>query len=153
MRFLELKVPPPIVGFLIGAFMWLTASAVPTFDLILPRRNAIVLALLVAGVCVGMLGVVSFRRARTTVNPLTPEKSSCLVTSGIYRYTRNPMYLGMLLILLGWAVLLANIVAIIFLLVFILYLKRFQIGPEEKALASVFDRDFATYRSKVRRWL
>jgi len=75
------------------------------------------------------------------------------VTSGIYRYTRNPMYLGLLLILLGWAVFLANIVAFIFLPAFIAYLNRFQIRPEEKAMASLFGQDFANYRSKVRRWL
>ena len=153
MQFLELKVPPPVVGLFMGALMWLTSRAVPAFGFTLPQRNAFVLGLLVAGVCVSVLGVASFRRARTTVNPLKPERSSCLVTSGIYRYTRNPMYLGLLLILLGWAVFLANLVAFIFLPAFIVYLNRFQIRPEEKALASLFGQDFANYRSKVRRWL
>jgi len=155
MQFLELKVPPPVVALLMAIFMWLAARAVPTLDLIVPRRIAVGLALLllVAGACVSVLGVASFRRARTTVNPLKPEKASCLVTSGIYRYTRNPMYLGLLLLLLGWAFFLANILAVIFLPAFILYINRFQIRPEEKVLASMFGQDFATYRSKVRRWL
>jgi len=153
MQFLELKVPPPVVGLFTAVIMWLTAKKVPTLSLVLPQRNGLVLGLLGAGVCVSILGVASFRRARTTVNPLKPEEASCLVRSGIYRYTRNPMYLGLLLILLGWAVFLANIVAFIFLPAFVVYLNRFQIRPEEKALALVFGQDFATYRSKVRRWL
>jgi protein-S-isoprenylcysteine O-methyltransferase Ste14 len=153
MQFLELKVPPPVVGLFTAMLMWLTAKKVPTLGLILPQRKGLVLGLLVAGVCVSILGVASFRRARTTVNPLKPEEASCLVRSGIYRYTRNPMYLGLLLILLGWAVFLANIVAFIFLPAFVVYLNRFQIRPEEKALASAFGQDFASYRSKVRRWL
>ena len=153
MQFLELKVPPPVVGLFTAVIMWLTAKKVPALELALPQRKGLFLGLLAAGVCVSVLGVASFRRARTTVNPLKPEKSSCLVVSGIYRHTRNPMYLGLLLLLLGWAVFLANIVAFIFLPAFIVYLNRFQIRPEEKALALVFGQDFAAYRSKVRRWL
>jgi protein-S-isoprenylcysteine O-methyltransferase Ste14 len=153
MQFLELKVPPPVAGLVMAILMWLTARAVPTVGFILPQRKGLVLGLVVAGVCVSVLGVASFRRARTTVNPLKPERSSCLVTSDIYRYTRNPMYLGLLLILLGWAVFLANLVAFIFLPGFIAYLNRFQIRPEERVLASVFGQDFANYRSKVRQWL
>jgi protein-S-isoprenylcysteine O-methyltransferase Ste14 len=107
----------------------------------------------VAGVCVALLGVASFRRARTTLNPLKPDKSSALVMSGIYRYTRNPMYLGLLLVLLGWAFFLANALAFVFLPVFILYMNRFQIDPEERVLASVFGQEFVAYLSKVRRWL
>ena len=153
MQFLELKVPPPVVALSMAILMWLTAKKLPTLGFVLPQRKGLVLGLLVAGVCVSVLGVASFRRARTTVNPLKPEKSSCLVVSGIYRHTRNPMYLGLLLILLGWAVFLANIFAFIFLPAFIAYLNRFQIRPEEKSLALMFGQDFANYRSKVRRWL
>jgi len=153
MQFLELKVPPPVVGLSMAILMWFTAKKVPALELALPQRKGLVLGLLAAGVCVSVLGVASFRRAGTTVNPLKPERSSYLVTSGIYRYTRNPMYLGLLLILLAWAVFLANIVAFIFLPAFIAYLNRFQIRPEEKALALMFGQDFANYRSKVRRWL
>ena len=153
MRFLELKVPPPVVALFIAGLSWIASWAVPTLGFVLPHRHVIVLALLVAGVCVAMLGVASFRRARTTVNPLQPEKSTALVMSGIYRYTRNPMYLGLLLVLLGWAFFLANALAFVFLPVFILYMNRFQIEPEERVLASVFGQDFMAYLSKVRRWL
>ena len=108
MRFLELKVPPPVVAVFMAGLSWLASWAAPTLGFILPHRKAIALASFVAGVFVALLGVVSFRRARTSVNPLEPKKASALVVSGIYRYTRNPMYLGLLLALLGWAFFLAK---------------------------------------------
>jgi protein-S-isoprenylcysteine O-methyltransferase Ste14 len=151
MRVLELKIPPVALVIITAALMWLVSR--PAFDLLLPARRALALGLVVAGAAISALGVVSFRRAGTTVNPIKPETAGSLVVSGIYRWTRNPMYLGFLLGLAGWAVFLSNALAFIFLPVFVLYLNRFQIRPEERALASVFGKDFAAYQSKVRRWL
>ena len=153
MRALELKIPPVALVILTAALMWLVSRVGPAFDLRLPARRALALGLVVAGVVVSALGVVSFRRAGTTINPIKPETAGSLVVSGIYRRTRNPMYLGFLLGLAGWAVFLSNALAFIFLPVFVLYLNRFQIRPEERALASLFGIDFAAYQSKVRRWL
>ncbi|MDF1628399.1 MAG: isoprenylcysteine carboxylmethyltransferase family protein [Alcanivoracaceae bacterium] len=112
---------------------------------------AVVLVLMGAGV--SLAGVVSFRRARTTVNPLKPEKTSSLVCSGIYRITRNPMYLGFLLVLIGWAVMLGSAFAALGPVLFVSYISRFQIVPEERVLASLFGDEFSAYRAKVRRWL
>ena len=153
MAFLELRVPPPLVALFMAGLSWLASWAAPTLGFILPHRSVIALTSFVAGVCVALLGVASFHRARTTVNPLKPEKSSALVMSGIYRYTRNPMYLGLLLVLLGWAFFLANALAFMFLPLFVLYINRFQIDPEERALVSMFGQEFTAYLSKVRRWL
>lgn len=100
-----------------------------------------------------LAGVISFRRARTTVNPLKPETATALVTSGVYRYTRNPMYLGMLAILVAWAAFLASPAALLGPLGFWTYIQRFQIRPEEKMLTSLFGRAFTDYTSRVRRWL
>jgi protein-S-isoprenylcysteine O-methyltransferase Ste14 len=105
------------------------------------------------GLAIALSAVAWFRRARTTVNPLAPETVSSLVTSGIYRVTRNPMYLGLLFALLAWAVLLANPIALIFLPLFVLYMNRFQIGPEETALEARFGSEFLSYKAGVRRWL
>jgi protein-S-isoprenylcysteine O-methyltransferase Ste14 len=109
--------------------------------------------LFATGIAIAVAGVREFRRARTTVNPLTPAAASAMVRSGIYRHTRNPMYLGMLLMLAGWAVWLASVAALAVLPAFVLYLNRLQIEPEERALASLFGRDFEDYRRSVRRWL
>ena len=153
LKFVELKVPPPLVALFMAGLSWLAAWAAPTLRFVLPHRNGIVLALFVAAVCVSVLGVASFRRARTTLNPLRPENASVLVMSGIYRYTRNPMYLGLLLALLAWAIFLSNALAFVFLPAFILYMNRFQIAPEERVLVSMFGQEFTAYLSKVRRWL
>jgi protein-S-isoprenylcysteine O-methyltransferase Ste14 len=109
--------------------------------------------LVAAGVLVAVAGVLEFRRARTTVNPTTPQAASSMVRSGIYRHTRNPMYLGMLLVLAAWAAWLANPAAFVVLPVFFLYINRFQIEPEERILAGLFAGEFDAYRRSVRRWL
>jgi protein-S-isoprenylcysteine O-methyltransferase Ste14 len=150
MRFLEHRIPPPLVGLIIGAAMWGIAplkGEPPTFA----KIAAIVLAGL--GFYVMLAGVVSFRRARTTVNPLKPETATALVTSGIFARTRNPMYVGMALVLIAWAFLLAQPLALIGPIAFVLYITRFQIVPEERVLASLFGESFAAYRARVRRWL
>lgn len=100
-----------------------------------------------------LAGVLSFRRMETTVNPLTPEATTTMVTSGIYRFSRNPMYLGFLFVLVGWAIHLSNLLGFAFLPLFVWYMNRFQILPEERALASKFYEVFTAYKRSVRRWI
>ena len=153
MNALEHKVPPPLVAVAVGLIMWglslLGMGALPRNHL--STGAAIVIAVL--GVAAAVFGNVSFRRAKTTVNPFKPETASSLVTSGIYRVTRNPMYLGMLLVLVGWAVFLANGLAVIAIALFPAYITRFQIKPEERALMALFGEQYASYSSRVRRWI
>jgi protein-S-isoprenylcysteine O-methyltransferase Ste14 len=153
MRALELKVPPVAVALIIAALLWFVSWAAPTFRFVFPGRGVLALILAGAGVVMAALGVASFRRAKTTVHPMTPELSSSLVRSGVYALSRNPMYLGLLLVLIGWAIFLSNVLAFLILPVFIFYMSRFQIGPEEKALDRRFGEEFVTYKSRVRRWL
>jgi len=150
---LELKVPPLALVVIVGALMWGVSYATPAFDFMPPANILLSMTLALIGAATCLSGVVSFRRAKTTVNPIKPDSASSLVVSEIYRYTRNPMYLGFLLVLLGWAVFLANLAALVLLPVFVLYMNRFQILPEERLLASRFARDYAEYRARVRRWL
>ncbi|MGH8179116.1 MAG: methyltransferase family protein [Steroidobacter sp.] len=153
MKLLELKIPPLILLLLAAAAMWLVSSFVPAWRFDFDGRTLAAISLAVAGVCVTAAGVVSFRRAGTTVNPMKPDDASALVDTGIYRYTRNPMYLGFLLALLGWGVFLANPAALVVAPLFVLYMNRFQITPEERALGQMFGPTFQTYRRRVRRWL
>ena len=153
MRFLELKIPPAVIGVVLGAAMAATSHFTPAFGFAVPAGRFIAAGLAVAGVGIAILGVVSFRRAGTTVNPLQPAAASQLVVSGIYRWTRNPMYLGMLLVLLGWGVFLGNVLAFIPAAAFIPLINRLQIGPEERILAATFGPAFTAYQSAVRRWL
>ena len=153
MPVLELKVPPLAVVLAAAALMWLVAWAVPAFKFVFPARNLVAMSFALAGVVTSALGVVSFRRARTTVNPMKPESATSLVASGIYRLTRNPMYLGFLLVLLGWAFFLSSVPAFFVLPVFILYMNRFQIESEERALDALFGQAFTAYKARTRRWL
>jgi protein-S-isoprenylcysteine O-methyltransferase Ste14 len=153
MRPLELKIPPLVVLVFVAALMWFGSRAAPMTGFQVPARHAIALGLAAVGVGTAVAGVVSFRIAKTTVNPLKPEAASALVTSGVYRLTRNPMYVGALILLIGWATFLTNALSFILVPSFVLYMNRFQIGPEEKALTSLFASEFTTYCAKVRRWL
>jgi protein-S-isoprenylcysteine O-methyltransferase Ste14 len=153
MRALKLRIPPPLVALAMVALMWLVARAAPTFAFVLPARRLVAGCFAFAGVTTAVIGVAAFRRAGTTLNPLQPEKASALVTSGIYNITRNPMYLGLLLVLVAWECLLSNWLAAVFLPLFVLYMNHFQIRPEEAALTSAFGQEFISYKAKVRRWL
>ena len=153
MQVLELKIPPVAFGVLVATLMWLASWRVPAFGFEFPLRGLLSVSVAVAGAIVSGLGIVSFRQARTTVNPMKPDAASSLVVSGVYRLTRTPMYLGFLLILLGWAIFLSNVLAFLFLPAFVFYMNRFQIEPEEKALRSLFGPQFAAYITRVRRWL
>jgi protein-S-isoprenylcysteine O-methyltransferase Ste14 len=150
---LRLRIPPLAVAALAGSFGWLSASLVPALNWDFPARAGLTATFAVLGVACSLLGVAAFRRARTTVNPLTPDATTALVESGIYRLTRNPMYLGFLLLLLAEIVWLANPVALLAAPAFVLYLNRFQIGPEERALRNRFGAKFQSYSHRVRRWL
>jgi protein-S-isoprenylcysteine O-methyltransferase Ste14 len=150
---LALKVPPVALVVIAAALMWVASSATPTFDFFLPAKSLSSVSLALIGAVTCLSGVVSFRRAKTTVNPMKPNSTSSLIVSGIYKYTRNPMYLGFVLVLLGWAAFLSNLAALALLPAFVVYINRFQIRPEERALASLFPHEYPAYRAKVRRWV
>jgi protein-S-isoprenylcysteine O-methyltransferase Ste14 len=152
MSFLELRVPPPIVALLVAAGMWgLTlvspASSPPSLYV------GTALGLAVVGVSFSVAGALAFRKAGTTKNPMKPQAASSLVVTGVYRATRNPMYVGLSVLLLAWAVYLWSLWVLVGLLVFIAYISRFQIAPEERALAELFGSEYSAYTSRVRRWL
>ena len=150
---LELKVPPPAVALLLGVLMWLASSPATSVEVPFGPRVAVALVLVSVGLVVGLAGMVSFWRAKTTINPTKPAATSSLVTGGVFRFTRNPMYLSLLLYLLAWAVYLSNVSAVLFVPVLVLYLNQFQIKPEERALSSLFGPEYAAYKARVRRWL
>jgi protein-S-isoprenylcysteine O-methyltransferase Ste14 len=153
MHSLELKVPPPLVALAVGFGMWAIAKLGPLVSLSDSIRLVIAIALAATGFAIAASGIVAFRRAQTTITPLNPETASSLVSTGIYGFTRNPMYLGLLTVLIGWAVYLAAPFALLGPLFFWLYIGRFQIVPEERALSALFGDRFTQYSAKVRRWL
>lgn len=149
----ELKIPPPVVALIIAILMWQVS-----FESSLPHmsgslRTAVALIFAVTGMGLLLAGAIAFRHARTTVNPFKPQDASSLVTSGIYGITRNPMYTGLALMLLAWAVFLSGIWPFLGLPVFILYVTHFQIQPEERILSAMFGEAYREYTGRVRRWL
>jgi protein-S-isoprenylcysteine O-methyltransferase Ste14 len=152
-HWLELKIPPPVVALLVGVAMWFVAPLGPVLGL--PESVRLWLALAIAGVGASfdMTGLITFVRRHTTINPLRPANASALVTSGIYRVTRNPMYVGLVCFLSAWAVWLGALWPWLGPVVFVLYSTRFQIRPEERVLTTLFGEAYTDYTARVRRWL
>lgn len=153
MNSLELKVPPLILAPLFAVAMWLAARWLPALALDLSWRHALGGIVAGAGILLVMSAGYSFRKARTTVNPTKPDTSSTVVATGIYRVSRNPMYLGVLFVLAGWALFLSHALPFLFLPAFVAYMNRFQIAPEERALHAKFGVEYESYKINVRRWL
>lgn len=148
---MELKVPPPVVMLSAAALMYglsrLNAGYAWQAPLWLPLLFAC------SGLAVAAAGALVFRRHRTTLSPFHPHKTSTVVNSGIFRYSRNPMYLGMALLLAAWSIWLGSWPALFGILLFVLYMNRFQIGPEERVLQEKFGDAYRRYCRQTRRWL
>jgi protein-S-isoprenylcysteine O-methyltransferase Ste14 len=153
MKALELKIPPALLALIFGAGMWAIDQLLPQFKQNWLWHNTA--AQLVFGLAVVLIvaGIISFRMAKTTVDPTHPEKATTIVNTGVYKFTRNPMYLGFLLGLLAFVLNLANPITLIFLPMFLLYMNQFQIKPEERALTALFGESYLQYCKTVRRWI
>ncbi|TNF62161.1 MAG: isoprenylcysteine carboxylmethyltransferase family protein [Burkholderiales bacterium] len=150
---LENLIPPPVVAALVAALMWWLSGLPPAWPWPAGERTALVLALVALGLAFDLSGLLVFLRQRTTINPLRPHRASSLATAGVYRITRNPMYVGLCCLLLAWAVHLWSPWALAGPLLFVAYITRFQIVPEERALEALFGEQYRAYRARVRRWL
>ena len=148
-----LKIPPPVIGLLIAIAMWLLSKYLPIYPVVFPYQTAVAAVVLVIGLVIDFSALWSFRKAKTTINPLKPENSSSVVTTGIYRYSRNPMYLGMLLILVAIAIYLCSVSPFLLLPVFVWIITVNQIIPEEKILTGLFGHPYIEYLTAVRRWI
>ncbi len=151
---LELKVPPIIVWLVAATGIWAVDRLLPFASAAIPGQRWIALALAVAGLAIAIRGVLVFRRHGTTVHPNHPERASTVVTGDVFSLTRNPMYLGLGLVLFAWTLELGSpLAALLVLPAFAIYLTEFQIKPEERALRESFGGDYERYLNSVRRWL
>jgi protein-S-isoprenylcysteine O-methyltransferase Ste14 len=153
MKALENRIPPPLVALIAAVLMWAVAQGTPATPIGDTLRIVIALTLAASGGLSAALGFRAFGRAQTTVNPIKIDEASALVTKGIYRYTRNPMYLGLALFLLGWGVYLSAPWAVLVLIAFVLFITRFQIIPEERILRAKFGTAYTIYQQRTGRWL
>jgi protein-S-isoprenylcysteine O-methyltransferase Ste14 len=152
-RAFELKVPPPILALLLGVAMWGVSSLEPQLAIAAACRWTAALVIALVGGTFDVLGLLAFRKSSTTIDPLKPQRASTFVTSGVYRITRNPMYVGLVFVLVAWAVFLGALWPFLGPVLFVPYVNRFQIEPEERILASLFGEEYSRYTAQVRRWL
>ena len=152
MKFLEHKIPPPAVCLLTGLAMWGLARQMPPVVVADAWRWSVAGAFVAAGVMVAAPAMAAFARARTTINPVKLDAST-LVSGGVFRLTRNPMYLGLTLLLCGLAVFLAAPWALLGPLAFVLFITRYQIIPEERVMRAKFGAAYEAYAARVRRWI
>jgi len=153
MNFFKNKVPPPIIGLSIGLLMWWLNGYSPLLSFKNQALDYSAYAIILVGISIDIQSLYNFIKNKTTANPLSPEKASKLVISGFYRFTRNPMYVGMFLVLLGAALLFGSLVSLLVLPLFIGAINYLQISNEEKALERLFGEDYLSYKQRVRRWL
>ncbi len=153
MKALELKVPPVAQFVAIALGMLMIAKYTPTLSMDIPARPVLVVLFACLGAGVALPAVAAFRSADTTVDPRCPEEASRLIVKGVYRYSRNPMYLGLLCLLTAWAIYLSNVPGLAGLLLFVLSMNRLQIRPEEQAMEAQFGEEYRAYRKSVRRWI
>lgn len=150
---LELKLPPIVVALVTIMFISLSAWYLPTWRVNIAFKWCLVgLAVLLAAV-LGLGGLWAFYQAKTTTMPTQPQQASALVTNGVYRYTRNPMYLGLVCCFIALTIALQQPLAFIWVVVFIVYITLFQIYPEERALITKFGQSYQNYQHRVRRWI
>jgi len=153
MKYLELKIPPLALTLTIGLLMWLFSSQHIADKFNNTWSLAIAFVVLFTGAVFAIWGVIEFRKAKTTVDPRVPEQTKSLVVSGVYRLSRNPMYIGFLFMLTAWSIFLSELQGYLFLPMFIFYMNCFQIAPEERFMKQKFGEEYSQYISQVRRWI
>ena len=152
-QWLETKIPPPVVMVLVAAMMWIFARCNSAAHFYFPRQVEIAISIAIIGLLLMVFAIAAFIQADTTVNPLQPVMAKRLLTEGVFAFSRNPIYLADVLMLTAWLVWLGNFLNIIGLVLFVAYISRFQILPEERAMKQLFGEEYEHYCRKVRRWL
>jgi len=148
---LKNKVPPPLVTLIFGGLIYYSTALLPSINF--KWQELLALLLLIVALSVIASAVATFRRLQTTVNPLQPKSASALATSGVFKYSRNPMYLGMLFVLIALSVYTGALASVLLVPGFIAYISIMQIEPEEQAMSELFGGEFTDYCHRVRRWL
>ena len=133
--------------------MWLVSKYSLNTNFNLNGTNILALVFLIIAIIMIVLSINKFKKNRTTISPLKPNKTSSLITSGIYNYTRNPMYLGLLLILISTALFIKNFISFLIIPLFVIFINKNQILPEEQILENIFGEEYRNYTKKVKRWI
>ena len=148
---IKTKFPPPLVALAFGFLINYTKNIFPKIEI----KNEIIFGsfMIISGLIIILSAIILFKKYQTTISPLNPSNATKLITEGIYKFSRNPMYLGLLLVLVGISTILNPIGGFFLIPLFILYLNFFQIIPEENAMINLFKDEFLEYKENVRRWI
>ena len=148
---IKTKFPPPLVALTFGFLINYTKNIFPKIEI----KNKIIFgsSIIISGLIIILSAIILFKKYQTTISPLNPFNATKLMTDGIYKFSRNPMYLGLLLTLVGISTILNPIGGFFLIPLFVLYLNLFQIIPEENAMADLFKDEFLDYKKNVRRWI
>ena len=150
---MKLRVPPPVITLIAAGVMWVLHRRVPLAYWIAPPWNRFGALAAGVGIAIDLMAVRRFRHARTTVNPMDPSRATRLVTDSVFSISRNPMYLGLLLLLIGWALWLGSLSVWLIPPLFVFVTTYAQIVPEEQALTQLFGAAYDAYRRNVARWI
>ncbi|KHT62867.1 isoprenylcysteine carboxyl methyltransferase [Photobacterium gaetbulicola] len=149
---MELRLPPPVIVLITLGCMLALSHYWPLYTFTFAGQRYVILLFCLLGTLLGLMAVWSFAKARTSIDPRFPNKTSKLVTTGIYRYSRNPMYLGLLSFLCAAFVYFSALSPLVMIVMFVFYMNNFQIAPEEAVLQAMFGEQFEHYCQQVRRW-
>jgi len=150
---MKLKIPPALQVVIFATFMWIIKKITVATHFEFVQQIAVSWLVFGIGICIEIIAIYTFRKARTTADPLHPTNASKLVIVSIYKVSRNPMYLGMFFILLSFSIRLGSVFTFPVLILYVWYITTFQIKPEEKVLSKLFGNDYLMYCNKVRRWI
>jgi len=150
---LALQIPPVVVVIAMMILMWLCNRWIPAAHFEFTGQQGVLIFITVVAMVLCLSAMASFRKHQTTVNPVDPDQASSLITSGVFKYSRNPIYLGFALVLVVWGLRLSNAAAFVGVPIFIAYMTQWQIKPEERILLKKFGAPFADYMQRVRRWI
>lgn len=153
MKKLEAKIPPAMLFILAAISIWIISKYTAGFEIKNITKNSIVTLITITGLIFGFSGIISFKKSNTSVDPTNPESADTLVSSGIYRVSRNPMYLSLVFLLIAMVLYLESLWSIIVVCLFVVYMNRFQIIPEERAMIKLFGNEYVDYMQRVRKWI
>ena len=148
---MKTKIPPPILALVMVVLIYLSSFFIEstTFN----YQGSLSLLVLILGLACAIPSFKLFARYKTTISPLKPSDATALVTEGMYRYSRNPMYLGLLLLTIASTIWFGSWFGIIINILFIFLINFLQIIPEEEALLEIFGEEYEEYKKNVRRWI
>ena len=147
---LETKIPPPIVAIISGVIISASSTIINPFEFY--GAKLIAMLFLILSFSLIVISIRKFNHSETSINPMTPKAATKLLSTGVYAVSRNPMYLGLVGILCGISIILGSWFSFLVIPIFVFYINKYQIIPEERAMKALFKDEYLSYCDEVKRW-